>query len=198
MHVACTRWPTRHSASPRTAHTVRCRCADRSLWCCGVLLRVQSSQTLIEWTADFSRDAPRAALADARYKATDHFKAIGTFTKSRVVSRGTSSGAVPALKRQLSTRSVALAQAFSKLDVNKNKKLEFDEFAQCVRTLVSPSLPDSAIKVLLMTADMDSDGTIDFEEFCEFLGKGDGAGAADDSKEESNKPAAGAAAAAKK
>jgi len=138
-------------------------------------VRSPAGSVFVEWTADFSRDAGNDVLADGKYKAKEHFKAIATATKKRIVKVANAGPTIPKIKRQLSSRSRALWQAFKKLDTNKNGKLEFNEFAVVVNRFMGEDkpLPDAAVRIILMTADLNNDGTIDFDEFCKFLGKDD-------------------------
>jgi len=128
-------------------------------------------RVFVEWTADFSRDASSAVLLDAKFKAKENFIHIRSATKARLLAKAKNTPAVPTLKRQLSEKSSLLLQAFQKVDKNHNGKLEFEEFAVVVNTLFGAQLPENALRLILLEADLDRDGTISFEEFCTFVGQ---------------------------
>jgi len=134
-------------------------------------VKLPSGNVFAEWTADFSRDASNEVLADAKYKAKEHFVFIRQATKARLIAEANKGAVVPTLKRQLSQKSAMLHAAFQRLDTNKNGKLEFEEFSVVVNKLFGHNLPESALRIILMDADLNSDNTIDFDEFCKFLGK---------------------------
>jgi len=136
-------------------------------------------RVFIEWTADFSRDASNAVLLDGKFKAKENFIHIRAATKARLVANPAHKAAVPALKRQLSTKSQLLRQAFEKMDKNGNGKLEFEEFSVVVNTLFGSPLPEAALRVILLEADLDRDGTISFDEFCAFVGQNSSTATAD-------------------
>jgi len=141
-------------------------------------VRQPSGSVFVEWTADFSRDAPMEVLADAKYKAKEHFVFIRQATKARIIAEANKGKAIPALKRQLSERSATLREMFGKLDTKKTGHLGFEEFSVVVNKLFGHNLPDAAIHVLLMEADLNNDQVIDFEEFCKFINQQPVSGAA--------------------
>jgi len=133
-------------------------------------------RVFVEWTADFSRDASNAVLLDAKFKAKENFIHMRSAAKLRIVKAANSGNAIPALKRQLSAKSSLLLKAFQKMDVNGDGKLQFEEFSVVVNTLFGAPLPESALRVILLEADLDRSGDISFEEFCAFVGQNSTAG----------------------
>jgi len=132
-----------------------------------------STAVFLEWTCDYSKDASAAVLADAKYKATDFFAAVKSATKARLIAAANASASAtgsPALMRQLSTRGDLMRAAFKSFDTNADGKLQFEEFAVCVNKVLGMKLPEAALRIILMEADLDGSGDIDFEEFIEFLG----------------------------
>eukprot|EP00823_Brevimastigomonas_motovehiculus_P008216 TRINITY_DN74_c0_g3_i1.p1 TRINITY_DN74_c0_g3~~TRINITY_DN74_c0_g3_i1.p1 ORF type:complete len:265 (-),score=41.67 TRINITY_DN74_c0_g3_i1:301-1047(-) len=128
-----------------------------------------SKDTFIEWVADFSSDATVDVTEDARYKAKEHFRALHTAVKKTMVSEAKEEA--PKLIRQLSTKSSQMMALFQKFDSNKNGLLELDEFALCVNKIEGKNLSDVKIKTLLMEADLDGSGDVDYKEFCQFVEK---------------------------
>jgi hypothetical protein len=59
-----------------------------------------------------------AVLADAKFKAKDHFTGIHNSTKARLLAQAKAGGAAPALQRQLSAKTQLLRDLFQKLYVS--------------------------------------------------------------------------------
>jgi len=134
------------------------------------LRRVSSnSTTFIEWGVDFSNDASKAVLIDAKYKARDHFKDITKTLRANAKSAAKKKLDAPALIRQVSSKTQQLQEAFGNLDKNKNGILEPEEFYVAVNKLFGKDLPKQALELILMEADLDQSGTIDYKEFVKFL-----------------------------
>jgi hypothetical protein len=129
------------------------------------------AQVFVEWTADFSRDASNEVLMDAKFKGKENLIFIRQATKQRLIAEEKKRGTLPKLQRQLSEKSAMMFQAFQKLDKNGNGKLEFEEFAVAVNKLFGADLPERALRIILMDADLDGSNDISFEEFCTFLGR---------------------------
>jgi len=116
-------------------------------------------------------------IADASLKGKDHFRAIAAAIRARLLSEakttpvsvGATRVTVPALRRQLSSRSEALHKLFQTLDRNNNGVLDQDEFAFCVNKLYGQNLPDDAVRCLLTMADLNGDRVISYDEFVKFL-----------------------------
>ena len=58
-----------------------------------------------------------------------------------------------------------LFRTFKKYDRNMNGRLEFPEYTQCLAECPNIDLTKSEIVTLAMSADINNDGSIDFEEF---------------------------------
>jgi glutathione S-transferase/predicted transcriptional regulator len=135
----------------------------------------QRNMTFVEWVADFSRDVSAEAVADAVFKAREHFKALAAIVKAKLLAEaanakiGKNKVSVPELKRQLSAKSSELHKLFTSLDRNNNGVLEFDEFTLAVNKLYGENLPDEAIKMLLREADTNQDNVVSYDEFMKFL-----------------------------
>jgi len=130
-----------------------------------------NNHTFIEWTADFSKDASSAVLIDAKYKAKDHFKDLAKALRGVALTEGRKTHDTPSLVRQVSQKTDTLQKLFKQLDKNGNNVLEPEEFYAAVNQLFGKSLPKSALEILLLEADQDANGTIDYTEFVAFLDK---------------------------
>lgn len=60
---------------------------------------------------------------------------------------------------------IELFRTFKKYDRNMNGTLEFSEYTQCLSECPNLNLTKSEIVTLAMSADLNGDGKIDFEEF---------------------------------
>ena len=58
-----------------------------------------------------------------------------------------------------------LFRVFKKYDRNMNGTLEFPEYTQCLAECPGINLTKKEIVTMAMSADLNNDGTIDFEEF---------------------------------
>lgn len=141
-----------------------------------------TTSTFVEWTVDFSSDAKTDVVEDAKYKAKEAFRALAAAVKKQILSENKE--VTPKLVRQLSTKSSEMMNLFRKFDTNNNGVLEFDEFSLVVNKLEGKNLPETKIRSMLMEADQDASGDIDYKEFVQWVEKYKAADKLGDKKEE--------------